>query len=262
MTPEGPFFEGDVWTWKARQGDVEVRFTGRGSSKDREETLHAIQPDAPPVAWAKQIHSAEALPAQAGACGEGDALYTVDSGLALSVVTADCVPVLIAGPEGLAAVHAGWRGIVGGVIPAALDKMTGEPAEWTAWIGPAIGPCCYEVGEDVADQVIAASGPEIAQPGPNGKPHLDLQAAARHQLEAVGVRRVFAFPVCTRCEEEKLWSYRREGKAAGRNMGFIWRQKTDPCVSADPLKALRGAGKGEGLLNRLLQDRREDRERG
>ncbi len=226
MTPEGPTVEGGVWVWKARHGDVEVRFTGRGPTNDREETLHAIQADAPPVAWARQIHSAVALPAQAGACGEGDALYTADSGLALSVVTADCVPVLIAGPEGLAAVHAGWRGIVAGVIPAALDRMTGDPADRTAWIGPAIGPCCYEVGQEVADQIVAASTPGVSHPGPNGKPHLDLQLAARHQLEAAGVLRVFVLPACTRCEDEKLWSYRREGKAAGRNMAFLWLRRS------------------------------------
>jgi polyphenol oxidase len=229
MTPEGPLEEGGFWLWKARHGDVEVRFTGRGPTNDREEILRTVlgdEPNSPPVAWTRQIHSAVALPAQEGVCGEGDALYSAEAGLALCVVTADCVPVLVAGPEGLAAIHAGWRGIVGGVIPAALDKMTGDPAERTAWIGPAIGPCCYEVGPDVAAQVIAAGGPEVAHPGPNGKPHLDLQAAVRHQLEAAGVRQVFVLPVCTRCDKEKLWSYRREGKAAGRNAAFIWRRAT------------------------------------
>jgi YfiH family protein len=215
--------ESGFWTWKARHGDVEVRFTGRGPTSDREEILRSIESAAPPLAWAKQIHSAVVLPAQAGSCGEGDAVYTGDPDLALSVVTADCVPVLVAGPAGLAAIHAGWRGIAGGVIPAALDRMTGDPAERTAWIGPAIGPCCYEVGEDVAARVVAASTSEFARPGSNGKPHLDLQAAARHQLAAGGVRQVFVVPVCTRCDTEKLWSYRREGKAAGRNMAFIWR---------------------------------------
>jgi YfiH family protein len=221
--PLGPIVEGGFWAWKARHGDVEVRFTGRGPANDRQEILHAVDPAAPPLAWAKQIHSALALPAQAGACGEGDALYSGETDLALSVVTADCVPVLVAGPAGLAAVHAGWRGIAGGVIPAALDKMTGDPAGRTAWIGPAIGPCCYEVGLEVADKVVAASTPEVARSGPAGKIHLDLQAAARHQLAAAGVRQVFVVPVCTRCDAEKLWSYRREGKAAGRNMAFIWR---------------------------------------
>jgi YfiH family protein len=222
--PEDPNLEGGFWVWKARHGDIEVRFTGRGPTNDREEILRAIVPAAPPLAWAKQIHSALALPARPGICGEGDALYTEETGLALAVVTADCVPVLIAGPQGIAAVHAGWRGIAAGVIPATLEKMKGDPEASTAWIGPAIGSCCYEVGEDVAGQVVAASGPEIATPGPNGKPHLDLQAAARLQLERAGVGQVYVLAHCTRCDEEKLWSYRREGKAAGRNLAFIWRE--------------------------------------
>jgi len=219
---EGPCFEGGTWVWKAHLGDVEVRFTGRGPSNDREEVLRAIEPSAPPLAWAKQIHSAVALPARAGFCGEGDALFTDEPGLTLSVITADCVPVLVAGPEGLAAIHAGWRGIVAGVIPAALKKMKGRPEEWTAWVGPAIGACCYEVGDEVAAQVVAASGPEVSIPGPAGRPHLDLPGAARLQLAKAGVGDVVVLPRCTRCDEEKLWSYRRQGKGAGRDIGFIF----------------------------------------
>ena len=219
----GPILEAGTWVWKARHGDVEVRFTGRGPSRDREEALRAIAPEAPPLAWAKQVHSAVALPARPGACGKGDALFTEDAGIALSVATADCVPVLLAGPRGHAAIHAGWRGIAAGVIPAALEKLRGDRAEWTAWVGPAIGACCYEVGEDVAAQVVAASAPEFAISGPEGKPHLDLAGAVRHQLAAGGVGQVIVLPRCTRCDEETLWSYRREGKRAGRNLAFIWR---------------------------------------
>jgi purine-nucleoside/S-methyl-5'-thioadenosine phosphorylase / adenosine deaminase len=200
-----------------------VRFTGRGPARDREAVLHAIVPEAPPLAWAKQVHSAAALPARPGACGEGDALFTENSGLALSVATADCVPVLIAGPQSLAAVHAGWRGIAAGVIPATVEKLKGRPEEWTAWIGPAIGACCYEVGADVAEQVVAASAPEVAVQGPAGRPHLDLPGAARIQLATAGVGEVIVLPRCTRCDEASLWSYRREGKRAGRNLAFIWR---------------------------------------
>ncbi len=167
------------------------------------------------------------MPARAGFCGEGDALYTEEAGLALSVITADCVPVLVAGPGGLAAIHAGWRGIVSGIIEATLLKMKGRPGEWTAWVGPAIGACCYEVDAEVAAQVVGASGPEIAIDaidGPAGKPHLDLPGAARMQLERAGVGEVIVLPRCTRCDEAKLWSYRREGKGAGRNLGLIWRR--------------------------------------
>jgi len=224
---QGPTLQAGTWVWQASHGDVEVRFAGRGPAGERAEVLERIEPDAPPLAWAKQIHSAVALPAQAGFCGEGDALYTEEPGLALSVITADCVPVLVAGPGGIAAIHAGWRGIVGGIIPAALERMKGRPAEWIAWVGPAIGACCYEVGDEVAAQVVAASGPEVAIPGPAGpagKPHLDLPGAARLQLARAGVGDVVVLPRCTRCDEATLWSYRREGKQAGRDVGFIWRR--------------------------------------
>jgi YfiH family protein len=223
---EGPVLQGETWTWRDRLGDVQVLFTGRGPASEKEEreaVLRRVEPGAPPVAWARQIHSALALPAVPGKCGDGDALWTREPGLALSVITADCVPVLLAGPGGLAAVHAGWRGIVGGVVPATLRQL-GEPfADWTAWIGPAIGRCCYEVGEDVAEQVAAASGPEVVVPRPGGKPHLDLQAAVRRQLQEAGVGEVRVIDHCTRDHAEHLYSYRREGKGAGRNMGFLWR---------------------------------------
>jgi YfiH family protein len=223
---EGPLPAGGHWVWRAREGDVEVRFTGRGptpESTEREEVLGRIEPDAPPVAWAKQVHSARVLPAHPGHCGEGDALFGDAPALALSVVTADCVPVLLAGPRGLAAVHAGWRGIVGGVIPATLEAA-GARSGWTAWIGPAIGPCCYEVGEEVAEQVAAASGPEVVRAGPAGRPYLDLVAAARRQLAAAGIEEVRAVASCTRCEADRLYSFRREGKGVGRNVAFIWRR--------------------------------------
>jgi YfiH family protein len=226
---EGPFQEGGHWVWRARRGDVQVRFTGRGPAGEREEVLARIElpATAPPVAWAKQIHSAVALPARPGRCGEGDAVYGDTPGLALCVVTADCVPVLLAGPDGqIAAVHAGWRGLAGGVIAETLKRIGGGGPGWTAWIGPTIGPCCYEVGEEVAEQVAEASGPEAMVPGP-GKPHLDLVAAARRQLTDGGVTEVHTVAACTRCETERLYSYRREGKGAGRNIAFIWRTPSE-----------------------------------
>ncbi|HEV8581678.1 MAG TPA: peptidoglycan editing factor PgeF [Thermoanaerobaculia bacterium] len=220
----GPILEGETWIWKARHDGVEVRFTGRGPSNDRAESLRRIEPKALPLAWAKQVHSAAALPARPGDCGEGDALFTEEAGLVLSVVTADCVPILIAGPQSLAAIHAGWRGIAGGIVAATLERLQGPSGDWTAWVGPAIGACCYEVGEEVAERVVAASGPEVAVSGPAGRPHLDLPQAARLQLAAAGVAEVIVLPRCTRCDEATLWSYRREGKRAGRNLAFIWRR--------------------------------------
>jgi polyphenol oxidase len=214
-----------TWAWRDRRGPVEVVFTGRGPAGERDEVLQRVDPAAPGVAWAKQIHSARVLAAAAsGLQGEGDALTTRNAGLVLCVVTADCVPVLLAGPGGLAAVHAGWRGIAGGVLPETLAGVAGPLREWTAWVGPAIGACCYEVGPEVAEQVAAASDPAVVLTGPAGRPHLDLHEAVRRQLAAAGVGEVVCVPRCTRCDPERLWSYRREGARAGRNHAFIWRE--------------------------------------
>jgi YfiH family protein len=207
--------------WRGERGGAEVRFTGRGPRAEREETLRAIGEGEPAAAWARQVHGATLLAARRGPCGEGDALFTARSGLALSVATADCVPVLLSSPAGVAAVHAGWRGLVAGVLAPAVAAL-GDPAATHAWIGPAIGLCCYEVGEEVASAVGAASGAPSAVRGPRGRPHLDLAAAARAQLERAGVASVDLLVSCTRCDE-RLWSYRRDGAAAGRNLAFVWR---------------------------------------
>ncbi len=245
MEITGPELTGGHWIWRARRGPVHVVYTGRGPAGERDEVLRRVATDAPAdLAWARQIHSANVLPARAGACGEGDALWTDRSGLALSVVTADCVPVVLAGPGGIAAVHAGWRGLVSSVISATLREVPGRLSEWTAWIGPAIGVCCYEVGEDVAEQVVAVSHPEAAVPGPSGKPHLDLQAVARRQLENAGIGEVIALAHCTRCDGEKLFSYRREGKGGGRNIAFIWRSAEASASPGTPAGPARRPGAG------------------
>ncbi|HVT61071.1 MAG TPA: polyphenol oxidase family protein [Thermoanaerobaculia bacterium] len=252
--------QADTWTWWARRGRVEVLFTGRGpAASGREEVLGRIvasrepgcqpvraaptTPATPNIAWARQIHSARVLRGRPGDSGEGDALVTAEPRLALAVSSADCVPLLLAGPHGIAAAHAGWRGIVAGVVGATVAALArpatisggsggkgdvggaaaaGDPAGCTAWVGPAIGACCYETGPDVAAQVAAASGPEVVVPGTAGRPHLDLTAAVCRQLAAAGVHDVRWLISCTRCDAERLWSYRREGKAAGRNLAFIW----------------------------------------
>ncbi len=213
--------------WTADWGAVRPAFVGRGPSANRGAALAAASPDhpLPALAWPRQVHSARVLEAQPGECGEGDAVVTEERGLALAVATADCVPVLIAGERRLAAVHAGWRGLAAEVVARAVEAL-GEPATaLRAAIGPAIGPCCYEVGEDVAGAVAAVSDPAVVLPGRGARPHLDLQAAARHQLARLGVRADIVAR-CTRCHPQELWSYRRDGAAAGRNLAFLWRVRS------------------------------------
>jgi hypothetical protein len=215
------------WSWRATSGAVGVRFAGKPLSRgpDRREAafLH-LSPGGVEPAWLRQVHSASVIDARPGDNGPGDALTTGLPGLGLAVVTADCVPVLLAAGSEIAAVHAGWRGLAGRIVPAAVERLwRRQRGAIIAWIGPAIGPCCYEVGEDVAARVAGASAPEVIRDGTRGRPHLDLAAAARLQLRGLGVEDVRETGGCTRCDE-RLCSYRRDGPRAGRNVALIWRE--------------------------------------
>ena len=230
-TIEGPFREGGRTFWRAVSGEVRLLFVGRGPEPERperEEVFAQVAPEAEGVvvAWAKQVHSDRVLAASPGCGGEGDALIAPrDLGLALAISTADCVPVLLVGPTHLAAAHAGWRGLANGILAATVRRLPDPPETLSAWIGPSIGPCCYEVSPEVADQVLHRTGPGalgLVRGGPSGKPHLDLFSTAETQLRALGVRRIAALRNCTRCDEENLHSYRREGQGGGRNLSFVY----------------------------------------
>lgn len=208
--------------WRDRSPDTDVAFVGRGPAAPRPEVLRATTGSDLELAWAEQRHTAEVLEGGPGCVGRGDALLSRQRNLAVGVAVADCVPVILGGPGATGAVHAGWRGIVAGIVGAALKRLAADPDDLTAWIGPAIGPCCYEVGTEVADQVATASGPEIIAPGSGDRPHLDLQRAVEIQLLDAGVQSVRRLRVCTHCDEERLFSYRRDGKGAGRNFAFTW----------------------------------------
>lgn len=213
-----------------------MRFLGRGAPPQTP-LAELVAPDLGGGArpsWLRQVHGAAVLEARPGLCGSGDALTTERADLALLVVTADCVPVLIAGRRRLAAVHAGWRGIVAGVVAASAAQFEPSQERLTAWIGPAIGTCCYEVGEDVAEQVERASpGAKCVLRG-TPRPHLDLRAAVEAQLAAAGVGEIRHLELCTRCHPDLLWSYRRDGPRAGRNLAWISRRPAGPGHLADP----------------------------
>lgn len=225
---EGPCLSGDHPVWKSSSGAVEVRFVGRGPGGSRSAILSRVEGRELPVAQAKQVHSDRVLEAREGFTGRGDALWTDRPGLVLSVITADCVPILLAarGEGRVAAVHAGWRGIVAGVVERTVEALGVPPEELEAWVGPAIGVCCYEVGEDVAERVAGAAGPEVVAPGhrlgPGRRPHLDLPGAVCRQLVQAGVGPPRVVVRCTRCDGETLWSYRREGAGVGRNVAYVW----------------------------------------
>ncbi len=183
-----------------------------------------------PIHWARQVHGDTAVtirdPARTGetSAGECDALVTDRAGTALVVQTADCVPILLAAPGAVGAAHAGWRGSarnVAGVAVAALREIGASPESLQAWLGPSIGPCCYEVGGEVAAQFAG----DFVREGCGGGFRLDLRGVNVAQLEAAGLPRssISVHPACTRCGGERLASYRRDRDRAGRMIALIAR---------------------------------------
>lgn len=179
-----------------------------------------------PADWAylHQVHGSRVWEASSpGLQGDGDALFTTVSRLPLAVGTADCVPVILEGPGGMGLAHMGWRGAAAGVVAALRSAMEAAGvAPVRAAVGPGIGPCCYEVGDELREAMGPSAAPFL-RPGPSGRPHLDLRALNARQLEAAGLRpdAIHNLADCTRCRAELYHSYRRDGKAAGRMVSFV-----------------------------------------
>jgi polyphenol oxidase len=173
----------------------------------------------------KQVHSSRCVFAggRTGVLGEGDALLENTPGTAVGVKTADCIPILLVDRHrrAVAAVHAGWRGTAAEIVRHAVEHMRGEfrsaPEDLDAAIGPGIGPCCYEVGLEVA-----AHFPRSSQTGPDGRARVDLAAANRQQLLASGLdgSRIYTGGLCTMCRPREFHSYRRDKQDAGRMFSF------------------------------------------
>jgi YfiH family protein len=191
---------------------------------------------AEPSAWTsgKQVHETAVVHADEDRRGAGafdaattiagtDGLWTSTPGVALAVLTADCVPVVVADPNGrrVAALHAGWRGLTAGILERgveALREQGSAPAELMAFVGPAIGPCCYEVGDDVAAAARDALGEDAVVKGPE-KAHVDLWTGARIALARAGVTRVWLAGLCTRSEPHRFYSHR--AGATGRQGAIV-----------------------------------------
>lgn len=180
-----------------------------------------------PITTVKQIHSDRVIEVS-GRSGdriaEADAMITGEKGRKIGIRTADCVPILIADKRthSVAAIHAGWRGTAGNISGAAVRELIarfGVRAEdLAAAIGPSIGACCYEVGEEVANQ-FAQWVPEDEHL--KKRSHLDLSALNELQLREIGVRDIWKAGECTRCLGHRYYSFRREKEAAGRMISYI-----------------------------------------
>ena len=168
----------------------------------------------PEWAWARQVHGAEVMRASApGVQGEGDVLITSERGLPVAVRTADCVPVVIHADGAVAIVHAGWRGLEGGAIGqarVALEDSGHVPRR--AAVGPAIGPCCYEVGDELRELF-----PESQSMTSWGTPSIDLWIEAARQLEPLNV---WKSDLCTHCEPH-FHSFRADGTSL-RQISVAW----------------------------------------
>lgn len=188
--------------------------------------------------WLHQVHGIAVVDADsASPLAQADAAVSRTRHRACAVLTADCLPVLLADSDGavVAVAHAGWRGLAGvgdseagggvsgGIIEATVARMGVPGARLMAWLGPAVGAAAYEVGEDVHRAFVARDAGAAAafRPGRPGKFHADLYALARRRLRSVGVTAVHGGGYCTYSEPERFFSYRRDGRT-GRMATVIW----------------------------------------
>jgi YfiH family protein len=142
-----------------------------------------------------------------------DGHLTDRAGLGLLVLVADCLPVALVSPGRVAMLHCGWRGMAAGIVGRALDAFDETPA---ATIGPGIGRCCYEVGEEVLDAFADVNGAARGR-------MLDLRAVAEARLRAAGVAAVEHVDLCTSCRPDLFFSHRRDHGVTGRQCGLVWR---------------------------------------
>ena len=196
-------------------------------------TLRALDPRLAEVAVAHQVHGRDVIRVERGRgpldpLGDADALVTTIPGVVLAVRVADCVPVLLAAPGGVAAAHAGWRGTVAGVVEVALDALceaTGaDPGAVVAAVGPHIGGTSYEVGPEVIEGLAATGLPEDTwrRRTPGRRDRADLGAAVEAQLRRLGVTRVDRVAGDT-FADPRFFSHRRDGAGTGRMVGAIAR---------------------------------------
>jgi YfiH family protein len=182
--------------------------------------------------WLTQVHGTRCVAAESAAAGvEADASFARSAHHVCAVLTADCLPILFCDETGttVAAAHAGWRGLAAGVVESTVAAMAAPGERLLAWLGPAIGPSAFEVGDEVRTAFVAddpsARSAFVAKA--NGKWCCDLYALARRRLARLGVSRVFGGGHCTYTDTALFYSYRRE-RTTGRMASLIWLADAPP----------------------------------
>lgn len=176
--------------------------------------------------WLKQVHGVEVVDAGCvHGFPEADASFTRHSGIVCAVMTADCLPVLLCDQGGsvVGIAHAGWRGLVAGVIEATVLQMGVSASKLMAWLGPAIGPAVFEVGDEVRDQflVVDAQAAKAFKPSQQGHWLADLYQLANLRLANLGVEQIYGGHWCTFSDHARFYSYRRDD-ITGRMASLIW----------------------------------------
>jgi YfiH family protein len=179
--------------------------------------------------WLEQVHGTRVLDLDREDVAPADGAVTAQPGVVCAVLTADCLPVLLCdrGGRRVGVAHAGWRGLLGGVLPTAVAAFQENPEDLVAWLGPAIGQAAYEVGAEVRDAFVASSPAATRRfaPNPRGRWQADLYGLARDALAAAGVRSVHGGGFCTYTEPKRFFSHRREAPC-GRFATLVWLEST------------------------------------
>lgn len=189
--------------------------------------------------WVNQVHGVEVIDAAMSHCLQNaDASYTTKPNVVCVTMTADCLPVLLCDKSGMvvAAVHAGWKGLCDGVIEAAIQKMQVSASEVLVWLGPAIGPDAFEVGDDVRDQFIAKDNQAaLAFKALGSKWLCNMYLIATQRLNQLGVTQIYGAGVnehfCTYSDEVRFFSFRRNN-TTGRMASLIWLESTSGVTSS------------------------------
>lgn len=192
--------------------------------KNREKIVQMLNLPSTPI-WLEQVHSDRVITIdQTTTLQQADASYTDQPSVVGVVMTADCLPVLLASHDGIeiAVIHAGWRGLLSGVITNTLAKFNSDNV--IAWLGPAIGPDCFEVGEEVknAFETESASFSAAFKQKNQAKYLADIYQLATVELAKLGVTQVYGGGFCTVTDKQRFYSYRRDGET-GRMATLIWR---------------------------------------
>ncbi len=177
-------------------------------------------------AWLQQSHSTRVVAADPQHEADADASWTATPGVACAVLTADCLPVLLTttGADRVAAAHAGWRGLADGVLENTLAALEVPGDQILAWLGPAIGPQAFEVGEELVEAFVsqdASAWQAFEETSSEGKYLANIYQLARLRLKAAGVKHIYGGDLCTFSDQQRFYSYRRDGET-GRMASLIW----------------------------------------